>query len=243
MEKVESEVSMLRLLSSHLRQTFPSRLRCPLPILIIAAVLVVAPVSAVAQESMQSQDSLDILDAWVANRVLSRGVPGLSIGVVVGNKLVWAHGYGYADLEKKIPTTPRTLFGIRSVTKTFTAVAILQLRDAGKLRLSDPVTHYLPQVHVLTHSSNSPEITIRELLTHTSGLRQDPPGTDWTDGTYSSNEDLAHPLLQITGPKTVSTAIPEQWEACDSAASADETDGLFCGLQNPFSRTRRATDS
>jgi D-alanyl-D-alanine carboxypeptidase len=188
---------MILCLPNHFRQTFPSRLRYLVFLLITTATLFVTTGSALAQGPEQLQDTLDILDAWVANRVSSRGVPGLSIGVVVGDKLVWARGYGYADLERKIPATGQTLFGIRSVTKTFTALAILQLRDAGKLQLDDPLTRHLPQVHILKHSADSPDITIRELLTHSAGLERDPPGTVWTDGIYSTKADLTRPLLQI----------------------------------------------
>ncbi|HEY6944908.1 MAG TPA: serine hydrolase domain-containing protein [Candidatus Acidoferrum sp.] len=155
-----------------------------------------------AQDFDGLSDALNILDAWTANRVLSHGLPGLSIGIVVGDKLVWARGYGYADLRRKTPATPQTLFGIRSVTKTFTALAILQLREVGKLQLDDPVTRYLPQVHILKHSPGSPDITIRELLTHTSGLERDAPGTVWTEGTFSTDADLMLPLLQVYEPDT-----------------------------------------
>jgi len=170
---------------------------------LIAVVLIFAAAPpVVGQESNELNDAIALLDSWTANRVASHGVPGLSIGMVVGDKLVWARGYGYADLQKKIPATPQTLFGIRSITKTFTAVAILQLRDVGKLQLDDPVARYLGSLHILKHSANSPDITIRELLTHTSGLQRDPPGTTWTDGIYSSDADLKRPLLQIYEPDT-----------------------------------------
>lgn len=188
---------MVLCLPNHFRLTFPSRLRYIVFLLIATATLFAATGLALAQQPEQLQDTLDILDAWVANRVLSRGVPGLSIGVVIGDRLVWARGYGYADLEKKVPATPQTLFGIRSVTKTFTALAILQLRDAGKLQLDDPLSRHLPQVHIQKASADSPDITIRELLTHSSGLERDPPGTVWTHGVYSSTTDLTRPLLQI----------------------------------------------
>ena len=171
-------------------------------LLIVVGTLFATANPVLGQDPEGLQDALDILDAWTANRVLSRGLPGLSIGVVVGDRLVWARGYGYADLEKKIPATPQTLYGIRSITKTFTAVAILQLRDAGKLQLDDPLAHHLSQIHIQRHSSRTPDITIRQLLRHTSGLQLDPPGTVWTAGTYSTETDLTGPLLQIYEPDT-----------------------------------------
>ena len=171
-------------------------------VLLVLATTFAATDSAFSQGPERFSDALDLLDAWTRNRVASHGLPGLSIGVVVGDKLLWARGYGYADLGRKIPATPQTLYGIRSITKTFTAVAILQLRDAGKVQLDDSLAHHLTQVHVQKHSPTSPDITLRELLTHTSGLQLDPPGTVWTDGIYSSDADLTRALLQIYEPDT-----------------------------------------
>ncbi len=192
---------MVLRLPNRIRQTFRSKIirrtRCFTFLVVPLATLFSTAGSAFAQAPEQLTDAFDILGAWVANRALSHGLPGVSMGVVVGDKLVWARGYGYADLERKIPCTPQTLFGIRSVTKTFTALAILQLRDAGKLRLEDRLSRHLAQVHILKYSADSPDITIRQLLTHTSGLQQDPPGTVWTDGLYSTETDLKRPLLQI----------------------------------------------
>lgn len=176
----------------------PRRVVCVLT----AAIIFVTARSVLAQEPTGFRDAVDLLDAWTANRVASRGVPGLSIGVVVGDRLMWAQGYGYADLAKRLPATPQTLYGIRSITKAFTAVAVLQLRDAGKLQLDDALALHLGGVHVQKHSSRTPDITIRQLLTHTSGLQRDPPGTIWTDGIFSSEADLTRPLLQIYEPDT-----------------------------------------
>jgi D-alanyl-D-alanine carboxypeptidase len=202
-DEIIEEDSMLHPLPNHLHETKGHVLKRYLICILIAFWMLFADTgSALAQQAEGLLDALRILDAWTANRVLSQGLPGLSIGVVVGDRLVWARGYGYADLEKKIPATPQTLYGIRSITKTFTAVAILQLRDAGKLQLDDALALHLSQIHVQKHSSRTPDITIRELLTHTSGLQRDPPGTIWTDGTYSTQTDLSRPLLQIYEPDT-----------------------------------------
>ena len=77
--------------------------------------------------------ALDILDKWVARQVKQRHQPGLAIGVVYDGALLWGAGYGFADIEAGAPVTLDTRFRIASITKTFTATAILQLRDAGAL--------------------------------------------------------------------------------------------------------------
>jgi len=86
------------------------------------------------------RSALDLLAAWIEGQMAYSGLPGLSIGVVRDQALVWARGFGWASVERKVPATPATLYRIASITKLFTATAILQLRDAGKLALDDPLT-------------------------------------------------------------------------------------------------------
>jgi CubicO group peptidase (beta-lactamase class C family) len=87
---------------------------------------------------------LDLLGAWIEAQMASAGVPGLSVAIVHDQDLVWARGFGWASLERQIPATPETLYRIASITKLFTATALLQLRDAGKLGLDDPLAKHLP---------------------------------------------------------------------------------------------------
>src|SRR6184192_3943803 len=118
---------------------------------------------------------------WTAPAVAQREQPGLSIGVVYDQELIWAKGYGYADLERRVPTTPSTIYRIASISKLFTATAIMQLRDAGKLRLDDPVSERLPWFSIKKTYDGGPPITIRHLITHTSGLPRELSGVNWSD--------------------------------------------------------------
>ena len=169
-------------------------------ILFCAIALAIVSFSVMGQEPEGFKDALGLLDAWTANRTTSRGQPGLAIGVVLGNRLVWARGYGFADLEHKTPATPKTLYRIGSITKTFTAISILQLRDAGKLQLDDPLQRHLSQVNIRPHSNNASAVTLRELLTHTSGLQREVPGSIWTDAIWPSDADLQATLDQPFDP-------------------------------------------
>jgi CubicO group peptidase (beta-lactamase class C family) len=109
----------------------------------------------------------------------ARDMPGLAYGVVLDGKLLFSGAYGLADLERQIPAGTRTLFRIASMSKSFTALAILQLRDRGKLNLDDPVSRYLPEAASLTLlTADAPEITIRHLLTHSAGFPEDNPWGD-----------------------------------------------------------------
>jgi len=95
--------------------------------------------------------------------------PGVSLGLIRPGRPPFVRGYGYRDREAKLPTTPRTMFGIASVTKSFTALAILRLEEERRLRVSDPVTRYLPELKVRGATSRHP-IRIHHFLTHSSGL-------------------------------------------------------------------------
>src|SRR5688572_4135844 len=71
-----------------------------------------------------------VLDAWIAATVAQREQPSISIGVVYDQDLIWAKAYGYADLQRRVSATPTTIYRIASISKLFTATAIMQLRDA-----------------------------------------------------------------------------------------------------------------
>ncbi len=131
------------------------------------------------QEHADLATAVGILDDWTAHRIQQRHQPGLAIGIVYAGELLWGKGYGKADLGTGKPVTLDSRFRIASITKTFTATGILQLRDAGKLGLDDPVSQHLDWFDL--RYGNAPEITIRNLLTHTSGLPRDSKNAMWTE--------------------------------------------------------------
>lgn len=88
-------------------------------------------------------------------------IPGLSAAILENGELLWAQGFGYADLERRVPATPDTLYHIASLTKTFTAILVLQLVEQGKLDLDAPVSRYVPEIQ-------DDRIRIKHLLSHTS---------------------------------------------------------------------------
>jgi D-alanyl-D-alanine carboxypeptidase len=134
--------------------------------------------------------AIQVLDAWIEDSVIAREEPGLSIGIVYDQDLIWAKGYGFANLEKRLPAARSTLYRIASISKVFTATAIMQLRDAGKLQLDDPVAKHLPWFRVKRIRPDSPDITIRHLLTHTSGLARELPLPYWNDLHFPSREEM-----------------------------------------------------
>jgi CubicO group peptidase (beta-lactamase class C family) len=119
------------------------------------------------------------IDKMYAELAGKEHLPGLVYGVVLDGKLVHARALGLADVERKIPTTASSEFRIASMTKSFVAMAALKLRDAGKLRLDDPVADYLPEVRrVQLPTGDSPALTIRHLMTMSTGLPEDNPWGD-----------------------------------------------------------------
>ena len=114
---------------------------------------------------------------------------GVVVGVVSDQELVWASGFGFANTEAKAPMTPATKFRMASHSKLFTATAIMQLREQGKLQLDDPVSKYLPWFRVKPAESGDGPITIEELLTHSSGLPRE-AGPHWTTYEFPTQEQL-----------------------------------------------------
>jgi CubicO group peptidase (beta-lactamase class C family) len=103
-------------------------------------------------------------------KIMDNGeIPGLSLVVIKGNKQTYTNGFGNADLEKKIPVTKDTLFELCSCSKSFTALAIIQLAKKGSIDLNDPISRYFPWFHV-KYRGNKYDITINQLLHHTSGI-------------------------------------------------------------------------
>jgi len=143
--------------------------------------------------SAWSQDlnaELELLSVWIQERIDYYKIPGVAIGVVDNQKLIWAKGFGYSDVESKKLMTPETLCRIASITKTFTAAAIMQLRDQGKLRLDDPITRFLPWYQIKSRFAAEPPITIENLLTHTSGLPGEAAFPYWTDHRFPTAEQI-----------------------------------------------------
>ena len=105
------------------------------------------------------------LDPKISSLLTASGAPSVSIAVVADGKLAYAKAFGDADIAQNRPATPSTRYAIGSVSKQFTAAAILLLQEEGKLSLDDKVVKWLPGI------TGGDKITIRQLLSHTSGLQ------------------------------------------------------------------------
>jgi CubicO group peptidase (beta-lactamase class C family) len=133
------------------------------------------------------KEALNLLDIWIKSELDYKRIPGFSIAVVHDQELFWSKGFGYANLEDKIPAEPDTIYSICSISKLFTSVAIMQLRDAGKLDLDEPLSKYLPWFAIKKTDPDAPPITIRSVLRHSSGLPRE------SEQPYKTEPDLPWP--------------------------------------------------
>src|SRR5215212_498443 len=111
----------------------------------------------------------DTVDDFITTQMQKRHIPGLSLAVIKDGKVVKMRGYGLASVELGVPATEDSVYQIASMTKSFTATAIMMLVEEGKLGLDDKITQHLSGL-----PASWGEITIRHLLTHTSGVVGDP---------------------------------------------------------------------
>jgi len=126
-------------------------------------------VSLSAKKREHRQFSIDEIKETVQKLMKEGDIPGLSLVILRPDQPDFIEGFGYADLEKKNPVTPDTLFEIGSCSKSFTALAALKLEAEGLLNLDNPVSKYLPWFYV-TYEGEKVEITVRQVLHHISGI-------------------------------------------------------------------------
>ncbi|HMD73688.1 MAG TPA: serine hydrolase domain-containing protein [Steroidobacteraceae bacterium] len=138
-----------------------------------------------------------LFSAWMEGQIPYRGLPGVAVGVVSDQQLIWSKGFGFANVEARVPMTSTTKFRMASNSKLFTAIAIMQLREEGKLGLDDPVVKYLPWFKAEPAGDDDGPITIEQLLSHSSGLQRE-ASDHWSSLEFpTSNEGLARPAQQM----------------------------------------------
>jgi CubicO group peptidase (beta-lactamase class C family) len=107
------------------------------------------------------------LDQFIEQKIKAANVPGMAVAVTDRERLLRVSTYGFADVAAQTPVTPEMLFEIGSIGKSFTSIALLQLREEGRLDLHEPVTRYLPWFEV---QSEYEPITLHHLMSHTGGI-------------------------------------------------------------------------
>ena len=156
-------------------------LRTRILALLAAAAIGARPVPAQSvADHPRVRQALALLQTWLEAQRAYDQVPGVSGAVVHDQQVLWKGGYGYSDLAQRAPATESTIYSICSISKLFTSVAVMQQRDAGHLRLDDPVGKHLPWFDIRRSNPESGDVTIEGLLTHASGLPRESDHPYWT---------------------------------------------------------------
>ena len=135
----------------------------------------------------------DEIRELVAQHSIDRKIPGIAYGVVVDNTLIVSGATGLINLDSEQPATTTSVFRIASMTKSFTAMAIMKLRDEGKLSLADPAAKYIPEMANITYlTADAPIINIENLLTMTAGFPEDNP---WGDRQLDETDQMLIDLI------------------------------------------------
>ncbi len=173
----------------------------------LLALLSTLGLEAVAQAqpaSSASADAYAVADRIVDEFRLDAHILGLAYGIVADGRLVHVGVFGVQDLESQRPVTPDTLFRIASMTKAFTALTVLKLRDDGRVRLDAPAADYIPELRAWKYpTDDSPEIRVRDLLSHAAGFVSDDP---WGDRQTPLPEEEFTRLLRDGVPFTSAPA-------------------------------------
>lgn len=174
--------------------TSVAAMKSSLRALLAAIMLCAAPLVAEAQA-----DDMQRIDVFVRAEMARQKIPGVAIAIINQQGILAARGYGFANVELTVPVTPETIFQSGSLGKQFTATAVMLLVEEGKLALDDPLTKFFPDA-----PASWQKITVRHLLTHTSGI------PDYTDGREESvGIDLRHDYTEDELARKAFAMTPE----------------------------------
>ena len=152
-----------------------------------------APDPAEAERQQAALDEAIMLGAlWIETQRRYARIPAISVALVRGDRTVWSRGFGTIDRKGKVPASGDTLYSICSISKLFTAIAVMQQWEEGRLRLDEPVTTYLPWATLAPDERESVPVTLRGLLTHSAGLPRESAHPYWTgpDFPFPTREEV-----------------------------------------------------
>jgi len=157
----------------------------------ISILLTVSAVSMFAQTNNIENQLIQECEELIVKKMEQDRIVGVSAAIVLNDSIIWKKGFGYADKEAQIPMTEKTVVNIGSVTKTFTALAIMQLHEKGLINITQPLNKYLAQFHPKTRYESLDDVTIKSLITHTSGIQPDIwKNSDLASGKYTDVIDF-----------------------------------------------------
>jgi len=150
---------------------------------------------------MQNNGWVDSFEKYAQKWITEGQVPGVSMGLAKEGQLFYQNGFGFRNVERQLEVTIDTVFGIASITKSFTCVAVMQLQEAGKLSVNDPVVKYLPEFRL--KNLDVGQITIHHFMTNTSGVPPLPTFFASVMRSLEEKEEEDHPFLKNEADDTV----------------------------------------
>lgn len=137
-------------------------------------------------------------ERWLDVYLEQEAVPGASVAIVHDQQIVWAKGFGYANLAKRVPATPQTRYSICSISKLFTSLAAMQLRDAGKLDIDRPVADYLDWYRIHDVAKPDGPVTARAIMSHVAGLPREADTPYWSTANFPDLATVKAKLAEQT---------------------------------------------
>ncbi len=145
------------------------------PVTLLTAVLLVAAAAPAAARQTPFRQALEAFAERIGADVEADGIGSIAVGVVVGDRVEWAHAFGWADRDRRVAANAQTIYRIGSISKSVTAVAMAMLAQSGVIGLEDPVVAWLPEFAALDGDPAAVRaITLRQLASHTAGLIREP---------------------------------------------------------------------
>ena len=155
------------------------------------------------QEESEKKDkdyteAIQLIEAWLEAQNDYENLPGISAAIVKDQETIWSNAYGKSNLENNLNSESTTIYSICSISKLFTCVAIMKLYDEGKIRLDDEINTLLPWFNLEQQYDDSAPITVRSLMTHSSGLPRESDHPYWTgpDFPFPSENEIKARLGQ-----------------------------------------------
>lgn len=171
-------------------------------LLLVLSISAVAPFA--SAQTIDTKSALATIEERVEARRKELGIPGMALAIVKDGQVIYSKGLGYKDYENKIPVTPDTQFAIGSATKAFTALTVLMAQDEGKLSLDDSPKKLLPYFKMADPDTDR-NITLRDLLSHSSGLNR-------TDLAMITGKLTRKELIQVAGQAKPTAKLREKFQ-------------------------------
>lgn len=174
---------------------------------LLASFMACVPAASAAQGvagDAKVAEALEVVRVWLEAERAYDQIPGVSAALVHDQEVLWSGGFGYAHPDARTPATAETLYSICSISKLFTSIALMQLRDRGLFALSDPVAEHLPWFTIEQTFPDGPPVTVEGILTHSAGLPRESAHPYWSapDFPFPTREEV------IEGIRTQGSLYP-----------------------------------